>query len=180
MVRIESEVFLAQEFRADPAPANVSLPIFRSAFLRLDFASVEVHVEHAELRFDGPALRGDKGASLLNDSLPSGATLLWNPVLGPIVIVTVRLMGPYRRAAGITDDITVTPEEPNLGGVLQAIATQFPEAGKKLQPVAGKVEPAVRVVVNDVVQQGVTLTLPLKDGDRVAFVPIVGGGDKSP
>ena len=123
-----------------------------------------------------PPFRGDKGASLLNDSLPIGATLLWNPVFGPIVNVTVRLMGPYKRAAGITDDITVTPEEPNLGGVLQAIAVRFPEAGKKLQPVAGKIEPAVRVVVNDVVQQGVTPAFPLKDGDRVAFVPIVGGG----
>ncbi|TLZ84795.1 MAG: MoaD/ThiS family protein [Methanobacteriota archaeon] len=123
-----------------------------------------------------PPFPGDKGASLLNDSLPIGATLLWNPVFGPIVNVTVRLMGPYKRAAGITDDITVTPEEPNLGGVLQAIAVRFPEAGKKLQPVAGKIEPAVRVVVNDVVQQGVTPAFPLKDGDRVAFVPIVGGG----
>jgi molybdopterin converting factor small subunit len=97
-------------------------------------------------------------------------------VFGPIVNVTVRLMGPYKRAAGIKGDITVTPEEPNLGGVLQAIAARFPEAGRKLQPLAGKIEPAVRVVVNDVVQQGVTPALPLKDGDRVAFVPIVGGG----
>src|SRR5207244_7242452 len=102
-----------------------------------------------------PPFAGDKGAVLVNDSLPTGAALLWNPVFGPIVNVTVRLMGPYKRAAGITDDITVTPEEPNLGGVLQAIAVRFPEAGKKLQPVAGKIEAAVRVVVNDVVQQRV-------------------------
>ena len=127
----------------------------------------------------GPPFGGDKGALLLNDSLPVGATLLWNPVFGPIVIVTVRLMGPYKRAAGITDDVTVTPEEPNLGGVLQAIAARFPEAGKKLQPVSGKIEPAVRVVVNDVVQQAVTPAFPLKDGDRVAFVPIVGGGTEN-
>ena len=70
----------------------------------------------------------------------------------------------------------MTPEEPNLGGVLQAIAAWFPEAGKRSQPLAGKIEPAVRVVVNDVVQQGVTPPFPPKDGDRVAFVPIVGGG----
>ena len=95
------------------------------------------------------------------------------------MIVTVRLMGPYKRAAGVTDDITLTPEEPNLGGVLRAIAAQFPDAGKKLQPAAGKIEPAVRVVVNDMVQQRVTPALPLKDGDRVAFVPIVGGGTAS-
>ncbi len=62
-------------------------------------------------------------------------------MFGPIVIVTVRLMGPYKRAAGITDDVTVTPEEPNLGGVLQAIAARFPEAGKKLQPVSVKSNP---------------------------------------
>jgi molybdopterin converting factor small subunit len=96
-----------------------------------------------------------------------------------MVIVTVRLMGPYKRAAGVTDDITLTLEEPNLGGVLRAIAARFPDAGKKLQPVPGKIEPAVRVVVNDVVLQTVTPTLPLKDGDRVAFVPVVGGGASS-
>ena len=92
------------------------------------------------------------------------------------MIVTVRLMGPYKRAAGITEDFTITPPEPNLGGVLQAITARFPDAGKKLQPVPGKIEPAVRVVINDVVQQRISPALPLKDGDRVAFVPIVGGG----
>jgi len=89
-------------------------------------------------------------------------------------------MGPYKRAAGITDDITLAPKEPNLGGVLRAIIEQFPDVGEKLQPVPGKIEPAVRVVVNDVVQQGVTPALLLKDGDRVAFVPMVGGGTASP
>ena len=101
------------------------------------------------------------------------------PCSDQIVIVTVRLMGPYKRAAGVTDDITLTLQEPNLDGVLRAIAARFPDAGKKLQPAAGKIEPAVRVVVNDVVQQGVTPALPLNDGDRVAFVPIVGGGTAS-
>jgi len=96
------------------------------------------------------------------------------------VHVTVRLMGPYQRAAGITDDVTLTLTEPNLGGVLTAIIAQFPDAGKKLQPAPGKIEPAVRVVVNDVVQQNVTPALSLRDGDRVAFVPIVGGGSASP
>jgi len=96
------------------------------------------------------------------------------------VIVTVRLMGPYKRAAGITDDIALTPQAPNLGGVLRAIAARFPAAGEKLQPATGNIETAVRVIINDVVQQGVTLDLPVKDGDRVAFVPIVGGGIASP
>jgi len=137
-------------------------------------------MQHAEVRFDGPAFVDDKGASLLNDFLHDGASLLWNPVFGPNVMVTVRLMGPYKRAAGITDDITLTPQEPNLGGVLRSISLRFPDAGKKLQPAPGKIEPAVRVIINDVVQQGVTLDLPLKDGDRVAFVPIVGGGIASP
>lgn len=95
------------------------------------------------------------------------------------MIVTVRLMGPYKRAAGITDDVTLTPTEPNLGGVLRAITERFPDAGKKLQPIPSRIEPAVRVIINDVVQQGATPALPLKDGDRVAFVPIVGGGTTS-
>ena len=47
---------------------------------------------------------------------------------------------------------------------------------EEMQPAPGKIEPAVRVVINDVVQQGVSPAVPLKDGDRVAFVPIVGGG----
>jgi len=92
------------------------------------------------------------------------------------VRVTVRLMGPYRRMAGVTEDVPVAPKEPTLGGVLAAISQTYPEAGKKLQPTPGKIEPAVRVVVNDVVLQGPTVGHGLKDGDRVAFVPIVGGG----
>ena len=94
-------------------------------------------------------------------------------------LVVILLLLSTVSFAGITDDVTVTPEEPNLGGVLQAIAARFPEAGKKLQPLSGKIEPAVRVVVNDVVQQAVTPAFPLKDGDRVAFVPIVGGGTEN-
>lgn len=94
--------------------------------------------------------------------------------------VTVRLMGPYRRAAGVTGDVTLSPPEPTLGGVLEAIASRYPEAGRKLQPRPGAIEPAVRVVLNDVVLQGPTLAQAVKDGDRVAFVPIVGGGTAAP
>src|SRR5439155_20288148 len=160
VVRIEPEVLLTQEFRADASTADVPFPIFGSSFLRLDLSPVEVHVQHAEVRFDGPAFVNDKGASLQNDFLHEGARFLWSPVFGPTMIVTVRLMGPYKRAAGITDDITLNPHEPNLGGVLRAIAARFPDAGKKLQPAPGKIEPAVRVIINDIVQQGVTLDLP--------------------
>ena len=90
--------------------------------------------------------------------------------------VTVRLMGPYKRAAGVADDVTLDVAEATLGGLLAAIAARYPEAGRKLQPSPGKVEPAVRVIVNDVVLQGATTAHALRDGDRVAFVPIVGGG----
>jgi len=92
------------------------------------------------------------------------------------VRVTVRLMGPYKRAAGVADDVTLDVAEATLGGLLAAIAARYPEAGRKLQPSPGKVEPAVRVIVNDVVLQGATTAHALRDGDRVAFVPIVGGG----
>lgn len=95
---------------------------------------------------------------------------------GRAMRVTVRLMGPYKRAAGVTDDVTVAPKEPNLGGVLAAIAERYPEAGKKLLPAPGTIEPAVRVVLNDTVLQGATVGHAVQDGDRIAFVPIVGGG----
>jgi len=85
-------------------------------------------------------------------------------------------MGPYKRAAGTADDITLPIKEPTLGGVLAAIAERYPQAGRKLQPTPGKIEPAVRVVLNDVVLQGTTVAHGIKDGDRIAFVPIVGGG----
>ncbi len=90
--------------------------------------------------------------------------------------VTVRLMGPYRHMAGVTDDVALELTEPTLGGVIAAIRAQFPAAGEKLLPSPGHIEPSVRVVVNDVVLQGPTVAHALKDGDRVAFVPIVGGG----
>jgi len=85
-------------------------------------------------------------------------------------------MGPYKRAAGGTDEVTLEVGEPTLGGVLAAVRNRFPEAGRKLEPSPGKIEPAVRVVLNDVVLQGPTVSQSVHDGDRVAFVPIVGGG----
>jgi molybdopterin converting factor small subunit len=85
-------------------------------------------------------------------------------------------MGPYKRAAGVTDDVRLAPTQPTLGGVLEAIRETFPLAGKKLEPTPGILEPAVRVVLNDEVLQGPTMSQPVRDGDRLAFVPIVGGG----
>lgn len=90
--------------------------------------------------------------------------------------VSVRLMGPYKRLAGGVGDIDLDVDEPSLGGVLRAVLAEYPEAGKKLLPASKKIEPAVRVVLNDVVLQGATVDVAIRDGDRVAFVPIVGGG----
>ena len=85
-------------------------------------------------------------------------------------------MGPYKRAAGGVDEVAVDVSRPDLGGVLAAIRERYPEAGRKLEPSPGKIEPAVRVVLNDVVLQGATVSQPVRERDRVAFVPIVGGG----
>lgn len=90
--------------------------------------------------------------------------------------VAVRLMGPYKRAAGGLDEVTLDVREPTLGGVLAALRGRFPDAGRKLEPSPGSIEPGVRVVLNDVVLQGPTVSEAIRDGDRVAFVPIVGGG----
>lgn len=90
--------------------------------------------------------------------------------------MTVRLMGPFRAAAGVTDDVVLEVREPTLGGVLAAISERYPAAGRKLQPAPGKVEPAVRVVLNDVVLPDANVAVRVKDGDRLAFVPVVGGG----
>ncbi len=90
--------------------------------------------------------------------------------------VSVRLMGPYKRLAGGVGDVELEVREPTLGGVLDAIRAAYPEAGKKLMPAPRKIEPAVRVVLNDMVLQGATADMVVRDGDRVAFVPIVGGG----
>jgi len=85
-------------------------------------------------------------------------------------------MGPFRAAAGVTDDVVLEVREPTLGGVLAAISERYPAAGRKLQPAPGKVEPAVRVVLNDVVLPDANVAVRVKDGDRLAFVPVVGGG----
>ena len=90
--------------------------------------------------------------------------------------MTVRLMGPFRAAAGVTDDVALDVREPTLGGVLAAISERYPAAGRKLQPSPGKVEPAVRVVLNDAVLPEANVAVRVKDGDRLAFVPVVGGG----
>ncbi len=88
-------------------------------------------------------------------------------------------MGPSRRAAGIEDDVVLAVADPTLGGVLAAIAKRFPEAGRRLQPAPGTIEPAVRVVLNDVVLPAASVAQAVKDGDRVAFVPVVGGGGEA-
>jgi len=90
--------------------------------------------------------------------------------------VSVRFMGPYKRLAGGVGDVELEVREPTLGGVLESIRTAYPEAGRKLLPAPRKIEPAVRVVLNDEVLQGATVEVAVRDGDRVAFVPIVGGG----
>jgi len=90
--------------------------------------------------------------------------------------VSVRLMGPYKRLAGGVEDVDLKVGEATLGGVLEAILAAYPEAGRKLMPAPRKIEPAVRVVLNDEVLQGATVEVAVRDGDRVAFVPIVGGG----
>ncbi len=90
--------------------------------------------------------------------------------------MTVRLMGPFKAAAGVADDVALEVREPTLGGVLAAISERFPLAGKKLQPRPGQIEPAVRVVLNDTVLPEAGVAQRVNDGDRIAFVPIVGGG----
>jgi len=47
---------------------------------------------------------------------------------------------------------------------------------RKLRRSRGKIDPAVWVVLNDAVLRGATPAHAVKDGDRIAFVPIVGGG----
>ncbi len=90
--------------------------------------------------------------------------------------VTVRLSGPYKRAADGVEEIRLDVQDPTLGGVLSAMGRRFPEAARQLEPAPGKLEPAVRVVLNDVVLQNPSLSESVHPGDRVAFVPIVGGG----
>lgn len=95
---------------------------------------------------------------------------------GRAVRVFVRLSGPYKQAAGGVDEMALDVAEPTLAGVLAAIRARFPSAGKRLEPSPGTIEPAVRVVLNDVVLTGPTPSQSIQEGDRVAFVPIVGGG----
>ncbi len=90
--------------------------------------------------------------------------------------VSVRLSGPYRRDAGGAGELMLEIREGTLGGVVSAIGERFPEAARRLEPVPGRIEPAVRVVLNDVVLPDPSLADSVHDGDRVAFVPIVGGG----
>ena len=88
----------------------------------------------------------------------------------------MRLTGPYKRAAGGVNEFSLLVQSPTLAGVLDALTQRFPEAGRLLRPSPSEIEPAVRVVVNDVVLVSASPAHKVRDGDRVAFVPIVGGG----
>ena len=115
--------------------------------------------------------------AILHNAFPEApAILLFALPFRLAVQVSVRLMGPYKRAAGGVGDIELSIDEPSLRGVLQALAARFPEAARKLHPAPDTLEPSARVVLNDVVLQGPGVHTVVKDGDRVAFVPIVGGG----
>lgn len=114
--------------------------------------------------------------SLHSDFLLTARSFLWARGVRSRVQVSVRLSGPYKRAARGVEEVRLDVEEPTLGGVLAALGRRYPEAARELEPSPGKIEPAVRVVLNDTVLQSPTMAQPVGDGDRVAFVPIVGGG----
>ncbi len=177
MVRIELEVLLAQQLRADSPAADVVLPVLQTPLLGLDLAGIQVHVEHPQVRFHGPFLEseGKAGAYLGVFSPPPTPFYVFRAYIGRMR-VSVRLMGPYKRLAGGAGDVDLEVRQPTLGGVLDAVLAAYPEAGRKLLPAPRKIEPAVRVVLNDEVLQGATVDVAVREGDRVAFVPIVGGG----
>ncbi len=90
--------------------------------------------------------------------------------------MTVRLLGPFRREVGAEGDVVLDVGDPTLGGVLAALARRYPEAGRRLRAPSGGIDPALRVVLNDAVVPAATPAHAVKDGDRIAFVPVVGGG----
>ena len=116
------------------------------------------------------------GVTLDSGFLHTAVSFLFGPGVESDVQVTVRLTGPYKTAAGGVDQVSLRVTSPTLAGVLDAVTERFPEAGRMLRPSAGEIQAAVRVVLNDVVLQTVSLAHSIRDGDHVSFVPIVGGG----
>ena len=89
--------------------------------------------------------------------------------------VVFAIPAPYRKATGGKAEIEVQAE--NVGQAIAALNAIYPEMGKRLLGENGGLNLYVNVYLNgEQLRRQDALDRPLKDGDRLVIMPVVGGG----
>ena len=89
--------------------------------------------------------------------------------------VTFAISSPYRKATGGKAEIEVQAE--NVGQAIAALNSSYPEMAQRLLGEKGGLNPYVNVYLNgEHLHRQDALDHPLKDGDRLVIMPVVGGG----
>ncbi|MHB0875213.1 MAG: MoaD/ThiS family protein [Anaerolineae bacterium] len=89
--------------------------------------------------------------------------------------VTFAIPAPYRKSTGGEAEVSLAAG--TVGEAVAALAAKYPSMGPRLLVAEGKLNPFVSVYVNgDQVLGPEALNRPLRDGDRLLVMPVVGGG----
>lgn len=90
-------------------------------------------------------------------------------------MATVLVPTPLRRLTGGQSKVSVSA--PNVGGLIQALDSDYPGVAEKLLDGNGQIKRFINVFVNDdEVRSLQGLATPLAQEDRVSIVPAMAGG----
>ena len=89
--------------------------------------------------------------------------------------VIIAIPAPYRKSTGGQAEVDLAAT--TVGEAIAALAQKYPGMGQRLLVAEGKLNPFVSIYVNgDQVLGSEALARPLRDGDRLLVMPVVGGG----
>jgi sulfur-carrier protein len=90
--------------------------------------------------------------------------------------VVFAIPAPYRKSTDGQAEVNL--EASTVGEAVAALTARYPAMGPRLLLEPGKLNPFVSVYVNgDQVMGAEALSRPLRDGDRLLVMPVVGGGN---
>lgn len=91
-------------------------------------------------------------------------------------MVTVYIPTPFRRATANQDRVAITAAD--VGSMLDALESSFDGLRGLVRDAGGAVHRHINIYVNSEPIEGLGgLAAPLRDGDEVAIIPALAGGD---
>jgi len=89
--------------------------------------------------------------------------------------VTFVIPAPYRKSTGGQAEVELTAT--TVAEAIAALAEKYPAMGPRLLSGTGRLNPYASIYVNgDQIAGPDALDHPLRDGDRLLVMPVVGGG----